>query len=219
VYRRMSYTSVEISANLARYQENVVGQVLGHGRGGTIGALQGGGGVHGGVHNVHGETVTSGGGGGGGGGGTGSRYGRPYRVERRDATDCAGWGGVDAKPCFVIALEVLDNLPHDRLCWSAGAPSSSGAAGGGGGGGGGSGGGKDGGGGGGGGRGGGWGGGGGGDGGGGGGGEWMQTRIVVDGGSGTRLISGRTELVETTEPLVDPLLARTVGGCTAVEFH
>ena len=43
----------------------------------------------------------------------------PYKVERRDATDRAGWGGVDATPCFVVALEVLDNLPHDRLCWSA----------------------------------------------------------------------------------------------------
>jgi SAM-dependent MidA family methyltransferase len=38
-----------------------------------------------------------------------------YTVERRDAADVAGWGGQDAAPCFVLALEVLDNLPHDRV--------------------------------------------------------------------------------------------------------
>ncbi len=26
----------------------------------------------------------------------------------------AGWGARDEAPCFVLALEVLDNLPHDR---------------------------------------------------------------------------------------------------------
>ena len=40
---------------------------------------------------------------------------RVHRVEVRDATDRAGWGAVDRAPCFVVALEVLDNLPHDRV--------------------------------------------------------------------------------------------------------
>lgn len=38
-----------------------------------------------------------------------------FSVERRDAADVAGWGDPDEAPCFVIALEVLDNLPHDRV--------------------------------------------------------------------------------------------------------
>lgn len=38
-----------------------------------------------------------------------------FTVERRDAADVAGWGDPDDAPCFVIALEVLDNLPHDRV--------------------------------------------------------------------------------------------------------
>ena len=40
---------------------------------------------------------------------------RVHRVEVRDATDRAGWGAVDRAPCFVVALEVLDGLPHDRV--------------------------------------------------------------------------------------------------------
>ena len=44
-----------------------------------------------------------------------------YTVERRDAADVAGWGGPDAVPCFVLALEVLDNLPHDRVVRRGGA--------------------------------------------------------------------------------------------------
>jgi len=38
-----------------------------------------------------------------------------YSVERRDALDAARWGPVDDAKCFVVALEVLDNLPHDRV--------------------------------------------------------------------------------------------------------
>ena len=38
-----------------------------------------------------------------------------YSVERRDATDAKGWGAVKYEKCFVVALEVLDNLPHDRV--------------------------------------------------------------------------------------------------------
>ncbi|MCL7022126.1 hypothetical protein MKW94_024115 [Papaver nudicaule] len=38
-----------------------------------------------------------------------------YRVECRDAADRSGWGDVDQQPCWVIMLEVLDNLPHDLV--------------------------------------------------------------------------------------------------------
>lgn len=34
----------------------------------------------------------------------------------QDAGKAESWGGVDERPCFVIMLEVLDNLPHDRVC-------------------------------------------------------------------------------------------------------
>ncbi|GAU22889.1 hypothetical protein TSUD_377000 [Trifolium subterraneum] len=36
-----------------------------------------------------------------------------FRVECRDAADRSGWGDVEQQPCWVIMLEVLDNLPHD----------------------------------------------------------------------------------------------------------
>lgn len=231
MYRRMSYTSVEISANLARCQEHMVGRLMGHGtsrlpnKGGRGGS---------GIGGVSHERTVRGGGGDRSGGG-------PYRIERRDAMDRAGWGGVDTKPCFVIALEVLDNLPHDRLCWNA-TPASNDSQGthlrnrdgigdGDGGGVEGEGGGVvD---------------GGGGEAGGGGwlggarrssrghsdgvevagageGGEWMQTRIAAsnsmvdeDGFKSGHL--SHLDLAEMTEPLTDPLLTRTVGrgrdGC------
>lgn len=38
-----------------------------------------------------------------------------FRVECRDATDKNGWGEVETQPCWVIMLEVLDNLPHDLV--------------------------------------------------------------------------------------------------------
>ncbi|PSS23978.1 Protein arginine methyltransferase [Actinidia chinensis var. chinensis] len=38
-----------------------------------------------------------------------------FRVECRDAADHSGWGDVDQQPCWVIMLEVLDNLPHDLI--------------------------------------------------------------------------------------------------------
>ncbi|KAM2404239.1 hypothetical protein EV1_031244 [Malus domestica] len=38
-----------------------------------------------------------------------------FRVECRDATDQSGWGDVEHQPCWVIMLEVLDNLPHDLI--------------------------------------------------------------------------------------------------------
>ena len=44
-----------------------------------------------------------------------SRDSDVYSVVRGDAADRAAWGATDASPCFVIALEVLDNLPHDKV--------------------------------------------------------------------------------------------------------
>ncbi|PKA54660.1 hypothetical protein AXF42_Ash000495 [Apostasia shenzhenica] len=38
-----------------------------------------------------------------------------YKVEHRDALDRSGWRHVDSHPCWVIMLEVLDNLPHDLV--------------------------------------------------------------------------------------------------------
>ncbi|XP_039122185.1 protein arginine methyltransferase NDUFAF7 homolog, mitochondrial isoform X1 [Dioscorea cayenensis subsp. rotundata] len=38
-----------------------------------------------------------------------------FKVECRDATDKNGWGHVNSHPCWVIMLEVLDNLPHDLV--------------------------------------------------------------------------------------------------------
>ncbi|KAL9240117.1 hypothetical protein vseg_014374 [Gypsophila vaccaria] len=38
-----------------------------------------------------------------------------FRVECRDAADRNGWGDVQKEPCWVIMLEVLDNLPHDLI--------------------------------------------------------------------------------------------------------
>ncbi|ERN01817.1 hypothetical protein AMTR_s00089p00047210 [Amborella trichopoda] len=38
-----------------------------------------------------------------------------FGVECRDAADKIGWGKVDHQPCWVIMLEVLDNLPHDLI--------------------------------------------------------------------------------------------------------
>ncbi|EOA38858.1 hypothetical protein CARUB_v10011212mg [Capsella rubella] len=38
-----------------------------------------------------------------------------FRVECRDASDLSGWKNVEQQPCWVIMLEVLDNLPHDLV--------------------------------------------------------------------------------------------------------
>ncbi|XP_010241419.1 PREDICTED: uncharacterized protein LOC104586024 [Nelumbo nucifera] len=38
-----------------------------------------------------------------------------FTVECRDAADRSGWGDVNPQPCWVIMLEVLDNLPHDLI--------------------------------------------------------------------------------------------------------
>ncbi|KAL8217318.1 hypothetical protein R6Q57_024155 [Mikania cordata] len=38
-----------------------------------------------------------------------------FKVECRDAADRTGWGDAEQQPCWVIMLEVLDNLPHDLI--------------------------------------------------------------------------------------------------------
>ncbi|KAJ4841742.1 hypothetical protein Tsubulata_003028 [Turnera subulata] len=38
-----------------------------------------------------------------------------FRVQCRDAADRSGWGNGEQQPCWVIMLEVLDNLPHDLV--------------------------------------------------------------------------------------------------------
>ena len=45
----------------------------------------------------------------------GSHHRGCFRTEQRGAADAAGWGAVCRRPCFVLALELLDNLPHDRV--------------------------------------------------------------------------------------------------------
>ncbi|KAI4370458.1 hypothetical protein MLD38_018811 [Melastoma candidum] len=44
-----------------------------------------------------------------------SSHALKHTVECRDATDQLGWGKIDQQPCWVIMLEVLDNLPHDLV--------------------------------------------------------------------------------------------------------
>eukprot|EP00850_Spirogloea_muscicola_P009944 SM000057S18374 [mRNA] locus=s57:180693:183992:- [translate_table: standard] len=38
-----------------------------------------------------------------------------FHVRQHGAQDVLAWGPSDDTPCFVIMLEVLDNLPHDRI--------------------------------------------------------------------------------------------------------
>lgn len=38
-----------------------------------------------------------------------------FRIQCRDAADRNGWGNIQQEPCWVIMLEVLDNLPHDLI--------------------------------------------------------------------------------------------------------
>lgn len=47
----------------------------------------------------------------------GARHAGVFRSQVVDATVWPGEGVVHAGPCFVIALEVLDNLPHDKVVW------------------------------------------------------------------------------------------------------
>ena len=36
-----------------------------------------------------------------------------------DAADAGSWGAPREQHAFVVALEVLDNMPHDRVCRDA----------------------------------------------------------------------------------------------------
>ena len=92
VYARMSYVSVEVSRVLADAQRRAVRDVV-RDDPKRLDAPK---------TSTQSETSTR------------SPH-RVHRVEVRDATDRAGWGAVDRAPCFVVALEVLDNLPHDRV--------------------------------------------------------------------------------------------------------
>ena len=92
VYARMSYVSVEVSRVLADAQRRAVREVV-RDDPKRLDAPK---------TSTQSETSTR------------SPH-RVHRVEVRDATDRAGWGAVDRAPCFVVALEVLDNLPHDRV--------------------------------------------------------------------------------------------------------
>jgi SAM-dependent methyltransferase len=42
-----------------------------------------------------------------------------FAVRVGDAAAAAAWGGASPEPCFVMMMEVLDNLPHDRV-WRQG---------------------------------------------------------------------------------------------------
>jgi hypothetical protein len=44
-----------------------------------------------------------------------ARHAHVHRVLQHDAALPAAWGARYDAPCFVLALEVLDNLPHDRV--------------------------------------------------------------------------------------------------------
>ena len=41
-------------------------------------------------------------------------HSRRFTVEVRDAAAPAGWGEPRGEHCFLLAMEVLDNCPHDR---------------------------------------------------------------------------------------------------------
>ena len=44
-----------------------------------------------------------------------ARHAPAHAIVHHDAALAAAWGDSDNSPCFVLALEVLDNLPHDRV--------------------------------------------------------------------------------------------------------
>ena len=92
VFASTEYVGVEISPTLAKMQRETVRRELGDD-----------------------VNIVIAGGGNGGGDGRGNGGRATYSVERRDALDAGRWGPVDDAACFVVALEVLDNLPHDRV--------------------------------------------------------------------------------------------------------
>ena len=40
-------------------------------------------------------------------------------MECLDAADAGSWGAPREEHAFVVAMEVLDNMPHDRVCRDA----------------------------------------------------------------------------------------------------
>ena len=96
VFASTEYVGVEISPTLAKMQRETVRRELGD----DVNVVVAGG-------DGWGEGAR------GNGRGNGGRA--TYSVERRDALDAGRWGPVDEDACFVVALEVLDNLPHDRV--------------------------------------------------------------------------------------------------------
>lgn len=38
-----------------------------------------------------------------------------YKVSQHDAVTATAWGVASEQPCVILLMEVLDNLPHDRL--------------------------------------------------------------------------------------------------------
>ncbi|KAK3232781.1 hypothetical protein CYMTET_56888 [Cymbomonas tetramitiformis] len=49
---------------------------------------------------------------------SGSTHASRFEVRNHDASRREGWGPAKKHPCFIIMLEVADNLPHDRVCIS-----------------------------------------------------------------------------------------------------
>ena len=96
VFASTEYVGVEISPALAKMQRETVRRELGD----DVNVVIAGG---------------DGWGKGARGNGRGNGGRATYSVERRDALDAGRWGPVDEDACFVVALEVLDNLPHDRV--------------------------------------------------------------------------------------------------------
>ena len=44
----------------------------------------------------------------------GSKHAAHYSILQLDATEWSAWHGLNERPCIILLMEVLDNLPHDR---------------------------------------------------------------------------------------------------------
>ena len=99
----MRYVSVEISGSLAAVQRKEVGEAFAGWQGERVSGTQSSEARGVGQSNPESPSV-----------GTSNPEKSPYAVQTRDAADRFGWGETQKQPCFVIALEVLDNLPHDK---------------------------------------------------------------------------------------------------------
>lgn len=50
----------------------------------------------------------------------GEQHASSFRTTIADACGAAAWGPPSREPCFILMMEVLDNLPHDRqVCCSS----------------------------------------------------------------------------------------------------